>query len=38
MLCESIVGVALIGASSMFPHDYFQINVSVEKFAQVDGM
>jgi carbon starvation protein len=39
MLCESIVGVmALIAASSMFPHDYFQINVSVEKFAQVDGM
>jgi carbon starvation protein len=39
MLCESIVGVmALICASSMFPHDYFQINVPVEKFAQIDGM
>src|SRR5262245_17993974 len=39
MLCESIVGVmALIAASSMFPHDYFQINVFVERFAQVDGM
>jgi carbon starvation protein len=39
MLCESIVGVmALIAATSMFPHDYFQINVPVEKFAQVDGM
>jgi carbon starvation protein len=39
MLMESIVGVmALIAAASMFPHDYFQINVPVEKFAQVDGM
>jgi carbon starvation protein len=39
MLCESIVGVmALICASSMFPHDYFQINVPVERFAQVDGL
>jgi len=39
MLCESIVGVmALIAATSMFPHDYFQINVPVEKFAQVDGL
>ncbi len=38
MLCESIVGVmALIAACSMFPHDYFQINVPVERFAQVDG-
>ena len=35
MLCESIVGVmALIAASSMFPHDYFQINVPVEAFAK----
>ncbi len=39
MLCESIVGVmALICASSMFPHDYFQINIPVERFAQFDGM
>ncbi|MBO0721749.1 MAG: carbon starvation protein A [Blastocatellia bacterium] len=39
MLCESIVGVmALIAASSLFPHDYFQINVSVQKFAQIDGV
>lgn len=37
MLCESIVGVmALIAASSMFPHDYFQINVPVEVFAKID--
>lgn len=38
MLCESIVGVmALIAAASMFPHDYFQINVPIEAFAKVDG-
>lgn len=38
MLCESIVGVmALIAASSMFPHDYFQINVPVDAFAKIDG-
>jgi carbon starvation protein len=38
MLCESIVGVmALIAASSMFPHDYFQINVKVETFANIDA-
>lgn len=38
MLCESIVGVmALIAASSMFPHDYFQINVPVESFAKIDA-
>lgn len=38
MLCESIVGVmALIAASSMFPHDYFQINVPVEAFGRVDA-
>ena len=38
MLGESIVGVmALIAASSMFPHDYFQINVPVEAFAKIDG-
>jgi len=39
MLGESIVGVmALIAASSMFPHDYFQINIPVESFARYDGM
>jgi carbon starvation protein len=39
MLCESVVGVmALIAASSMFPHDYFQINVPVEAFGRFDGM
>src|SRR5438094_674432 len=39
MLCESIVGVmALIAASSMVPHDYFQIRVPVEAFAKFDGM
>lgn len=39
MLCESIVGVmALIAASSMFPHDYFQINIRVEDFAKFDGL
>lgn len=38
MLCESIVGVmALIAASSMYPHDYFQINVPVEAFGRVDA-
>jgi carbon starvation protein len=38
MLCESIVGVmALIAACSMYPHDYFQINVPVEAFAKVDA-
>jgi carbon starvation protein len=38
MLCESIVGVmALIAASAMFPHDYFQINVPVAAFAQIDA-
>ena len=38
MLCESIVGVmALIAASSMFPHDYFQINVPVQAFAKIDA-
>ncbi len=38
MLCESIVGVmALIAASAMFPHDYFQINVPVEAFAKIDA-
>ncbi len=38
MLCESIVGVmALIAASSMFPHDYFQINVPIDAFAKIDS-
>jgi carbon starvation protein len=36
MLSEGVVGVlALIAASSLFPLDYFQINVPVEKFAQL---
>ena len=34
MLIEGLVGIiALIAASSLFPADYFAINVSVEKFA-----
>ncbi|HKX26747.1 MAG TPA: carbon starvation CstA family protein [Blastocatellia bacterium] len=38
MLMESVVGVmALIAAASMFPHDYFQINIPVEAFAKVDA-
>jgi len=38
MLGESIVGVmALICASSMFPHDYFQINVPIAKFASIQN-
>jgi len=33
MLFEGLVGIlALIAASSLFPQDYFQINVPVEKF------
>jgi carbon starvation protein len=36
MLAEGIVSIlALIAASSLFPLDYFQINVSPEKFAQI---
>jgi carbon starvation protein len=36
MLIESLVGVtALIASSSLFPADYFAINVPVEKFAQL---
>jgi carbon starvation protein len=36
MLSEGAVSVmALIAASSLFPLDYFQINVPVEKFAQL---
>src|SRR5207237_10342596 len=38
MLCESIVGVmALIAASSMFPHDYFQMNMPIAKFAGIQN-
>jgi carbon starvation protein len=38
MLMESVVGVmALIAATSMFPHDFFQINVPVDRFAQIDA-
>jgi carbon starvation protein len=36
MLSEGIVSIlALIAASCLFPYDYFQINVPVEKFAQI---
>ncbi|MCX6234060.1 MAG: carbon starvation protein A [Bacteroidetes bacterium] len=36
MLSEGIVSIlALIAASSLFPLDYFQINVSPEKFEQI---
>jgi carbon starvation protein len=36
MLSESMVSIlALIAASSLFPLDYFQINVSPEKFTQI---
>lgn len=36
MLSEAMVSVlALIAATSLFPLDYFQINVSPEKFAQI---
>jgi carbon starvation protein len=38
MLCEGFVGVlALIAATSLFPHDYFAINVPAEKFAAIAG-
>ena len=38
MLMESLVGVvALIAACSLFPADYFQINVPVDKFAKIAG-
>jgi carbon starvation protein len=36
MLSEGVVSIlALIAATSLFPLDYFQINVSPEKFAQI---
>jgi len=36
MLAEAMVSIlALIAATSLFPLDYFQINVSPEKFAQI---
>jgi len=36
MLAEGIVSIlALIAATSLFPLDYFQINVPAEKFAQI---
>jgi carbon starvation protein len=36
MLSEGVVGVmALIAASSLFPLDYFQINVPIEKFDKI---
>ena len=36
MLCEGFVGIlALIAATSLFPLDYFAINVPVQKFAAI---
>ncbi|MBI3004612.1 MAG: carbon starvation protein A [Ignavibacteriales bacterium] len=36
MLMEGVVGIiSLIAASSLFPSDYFAINLSAEKFAQM---
>ena len=36
MLAEGVVSIlALIAAASLYPLDYFQINIPVEKFAQV---
>ena len=36
MLAEAVVSIlALIAATSLFPLDYFQINVSPEKFSQI---
>ncbi len=38
MLCEGFVGIlALIAAASLYPHDYFAINVPVQKFAAMAG-
>ena len=39
MLVEGMVSIlALVAACSLFPLDYFQINVSAEKFAQIAPM
>lgn len=36
MLTEGVVGImALIAATSMFPLDYFQINVPIDKFTEI---
>ncbi len=38
MLAEGFVGIlALIAAASLYPHDYFAINVPVQKFAEMAG-
>ncbi len=38
MLCEGFVGIlALIAATSLYPHDYFAINVPIQKFAEMAG-
>ncbi len=38
MLAEGFVGIlALIAAASLYPHDYFQINVPVKQFAAMAG-
>ena len=38
MLAEGFVGIlALIAATSLYPHDYFAINVPVQKFAEMAG-
>jgi len=38
MLCEGFVGIlALIAATSLFPLDYFAINVPAQKFAEIAG-
>ncbi|MCL5268301.1 MAG: carbon starvation protein A [Bacteroidetes bacterium] len=38
MLAEGFVGIlALIAATSLYPHDYFAINVPIDKFAALAG-
>ncbi len=38
MLAEGFVGIlALIAAASLYPHDYFAINVPIDKFAAIAG-
>ncbi len=38
MLAEGFVGIlALIAAASLYPHDYFAINVPIHKFAEMAG-